>query len=1373
MKFSEKIVTFTKETSAKVVKFTKTTIADKKKLTIAIAILAVIVIGLPVTLILALSGGENAPRALPVPGNVAIDAQTKTLTWDAVSDASGYIVWIDGDEKPKVAETSYSLAALTEVKTYSIKVKAKGDGKKSADSAYSDALDYTVTPPGAAALPVPEGVAANAQTKTLTWSAVLNASGYTVWIDGTEYSSNVTTYSLAALTAAKTYSIKVKAKGNGTTYSDSAWSNAIGYTVSESGAATVQLPVPSNIRIEGTTLKWNAVSNAYYRVSVNGEEKPTNLGTPSYSLSSLTAEGTYELRVIAKGNGMTYTDSEWSTPIEYKIEKLATPSGLSIAPVGGNQVLTWTAVPNAYRYVVSVGGTESSQITAASYTLSGSLTVGTPYQVKVKAIGNLTSGTGTGTTYLDSDWSGEITYTPQATPLPVPNNVRTTTGYGVAWDWVSNATSYMVSIDGLEKPAITIGSMFHSFDNEDMSVYKTYEVKVKAVGSGRYADSEWSEAVYYTPTESSGLSFTEGTDGYYLTGSSGVFRKNVFIMPEHNGKPVIAINYSAFSSNTKMETVYIPATVKSIGMDAFRNAANLSVVTFAEGSQLETIADSAFYNCKKLTSVSIPEDVTTIGATAFQNCSALESITFLGADKLTVIRNYAFDNCVALASIAIPKSVTEIGDYAFRGCSNLKSVGFGTNSALTSLGNSAFWNCVLLEEIIIPDGVTSIYGSFSGCESLKTVTFGNKGKLTAIGGNAFDGCVKLKNVVIPDGVTTLGLSAFRNCSGLESVVIPETVTYMGDSMGGFVFENCVKLTEVVIPSGVTNIGESTFKGCSALQSLTIPFVGSKLNKESDYDYYYKTHFGSIFGANEANNNAAYVPASLKTVIITGGTIIADNAFDGCGNIENITIANSVETVGIDAFKDTGIWTKAAAGIVYADKWAIGSKGTAPVGVLSLNANTAGVGAKAFFGYAGLTGVSLPVGVISVGVSAFENCSALASVNFAANDVLKNIGASAFKGCVNLENLSAFPTVLETIGESAFEGCVKLKSASFAANGELKTLGAAAFKGCVALTAAAVPNGVTEIGFGAFSGCSALESVTLPFVGGKPDGTDYRYFGYIFDAGNYYGQNTSIPASLKTVIISGGTVLKSNAFYGCAGLTNITLPDGLTEIQGDAFTNCGGLTNIVIPNSVTYIAAYAFSGCTGLKSITIPFVGTMSVNGTETYFGSLFGWGGYVGGNFNGNSDVPASLKTVIISGGSSIADNAFSGCNALKEIVIPDSVISIGSAAFSGCSSLESVAFGAGSQLQTLGGFAFNSCDSLTSIEIPAGVTVINNYAISYCNNLTSITIRNQSEVLTLNGAYAIYNCASLTDIYVPASLVNAYKADASWSAFADKIKPL
>ena len=73
----------------------------------------------------------------------------------------------------------------------------------------------------------------------------------------------------------------------------------------------------------------------------------------------------------------------------------------------------------------------------------------------------------------------------------------------------------------------------------------------------------------------------------------------------------------------------------------------------------------------------------------------------------------------------------------------------------------------------------------------------------------------------------------------------------------------------------------------------------------------------------------------------------------------------------------------------------------------------------------------------------------------------------------------------------------------------------------------------------------------------------------------------------TIMGNGVTSIGQYAFYGCTGLTSITIPDSVTSISGWTFFGCTGLTNITIPNSITSIRRAAFQNCTSLTSVTIP------------------------------------------------------------------------------------------------------------------------------------------------------------------------------------------
>ena len=223
-----------------------------------------------------------------------------------------------------------------------------------------------------------------------------------------------------------------------------------------------------------------------------------------------------------------------------------------------------------------------------------------------------------------------------------------------------------------------------------------------------------------------------------------------------------------------------------------------------------------------------------------------------------------------------------------------------------------------------------------------------------------------------------------------------------------------------------------------------------------------------------------------------------------------------------------------------------------------------------------------------------------------------------------------------------------------------------------------------------------------------------------------------PSGLKGEysIREGVKVIGNNAFSECRSLTNINIPNSVTNIGDGAFAGCKLLTKIDIPDSVTNIGDKAFLRCTLLIKINIP-------DSVTNIGDKVFGYCTLLT-----KINIPDSVTN--------IGDWTFSRCTFLTKINIPDSVTNIGNHAFHDCKSLTSIKIP--NSVTNIGDHAFYHCESLTKINIPNSVTNIGDEAFSWCNSLTSIKIPNS---VTNIGDEVFKDCSSLTSIKIPNSVTN------------------
>ena len=354
-----------------------------------------------------------------------------------------------------------------------------------------------------------------------------------------------------------------------------------------------------------------------------------------------------------------------------------------------------------------------------------------------------------------------------------------------------------------------------------------------------------------------------------------------------------------------------------------------------------------------------------------------------------------------------------------------------------------------------------------------------------------------------------------------------------------------------------------------------------------------------------------------------------------------------------------------------------------------------------------------------------------------------IGDYAFYYCNALTSVS-MPSVV-TIGEDAFYTCSSLTSVSMPS---ATTIGDYAFEYCSTLTSVEMP-AVATIGEYAFYGCSALTSIYLPASCTSIDGNPF-----------------SGCDALKEIVVDednpnfsshDGVLYDKNVetLLACPGSkSSIDTPSSVTTIGDCAFYECSALTSVEM-SAVTTIDEYAFYGCSALTSIYLPASCT-SIDGNP--FSGCDALKEIVvdedNPNFSSHDGVlyDKNVETLLACPGSkssidtpssvtTIGYDAFYECSSLTSISMP-SVTTIGDYAFNFCSSLTSISM---PSVMTIGGYAFYECSSLTSISMPE-VTTIGDDAFSGCSALTSVSMPS----VTTIGDRAFSSCSALTSVSMP-----------------------
>ena len=378
--------------------------------------------------------------------------------------------------------------------------------------------------------------------------------------------------------------------------------------------------------------------------------------------------------------------------------------------------------------------------------------------------------------------------------------------------------------------------------------------------------------------------------------------------------------------------------------------------------------------------------------------------------------------------------------------------------------------------------------------------------------------------------------------------------------------------------------------------------------------------------------------------------------------------------------------------------------------------------------------------------AFSECKSLESIYISAS--VNDIDHMAFYECPNITSIVIDPDnkfyegkncIIEKKSKCLLLGC---RTTVIPSDGSVTCIGYLAFYKISGITSVTIPEGVTDIDTSAFYSCPDLREVHLPSTlvwlpGGEGNAfqncDNIRIITVAANNPKLYSKNNCVIeretgalifGSASSVIPNDGSVkiIDRYAFGSTASLTEIVIPEGVTEIRQGAFASCTNLKKISLPKSLTEIDSYAFASCTSLESVTlgenVTYIGTDAFRECASLKYVTFPQKvEYLGESVFGGC---ASLESIILPEGIElIYGGMFIGCSNLKTVVLPDGLKSIGQSAFRSCTALESIVIPDG--VTMIDGAAFFNCSGLKSITIPKSVSVINSETFRDCKELTEI----------------------------------------------------
>ena len=695
-----------------------------------------------------------------------------------------------------------------------------------------------------------------------------------------------------------------------------------------------------------------------------------------------------------------------------------------------------------------------------------------------------------------------------------------------------------------------------------------------------------------------------------------------------------------------------------------------------------------------------------------------------GPATFTSVRTYAQDASKA-GRIIIADAVTDANgvshevkyvDSSVGSRGNLVSIVFGRNIVATcgadGSGSDAFSGCKLLESVTLNAKLETLGRyCFRDCIALTSINLSAATSLTTIKYDCFENCDALESVTLPASVTMLEDYAFYGCDALKEVKFATSSKEL--TFGKEVFRNCKALSAFTFPQNLVAIGDATFDGCEALASVT--FNGSsKAFKTIPYNTFAScTSLTSITLPDEVEElgvGVFYNCTSLREITFGKGLISLGDDWTVFGhymqNLKKLTFpganypfkrSHAMNTLDVTLYVHPDLVDTYRTSEY--TKWyhivAIGHTTTANVSTSTGGQLESKVRAKGD-----------PADLLELTVSGPLNGT---DINFLHQQLW------------GLEKLDLGNARIVAGGDQyaiwLWDDNQVSQYGYYLYSTEDNVVGDYMFYDMPCLQWLQLPSGTTAIG--EYAICQE-----------RGHGARFRLTYCPIPSGvNRIGQCAFLYAGITEVSVPKGvTELPHDVFLHCEKLQKVTLPEGLKTIGRGLFNECYELIEVNMPSTVETIDEYAFqNNYKRTTPLVIP-------NSCKTI------------GNFAFQSNyVMPSVKF----GNSveTIGRCAFAACRTIEKAELPETVTQMGDRVFQDCDSLRTFKFP--KNIKQVPDYCFEWCDNLTSVTLADGTTRIADGAFSTCVKLTSINLTEQKS-LTFIGCYAFYMTALQGDINLP-----------------------